>query len=88
MIKPKVFSKLPKEIVYYMLSEYNDRFVMRSGLLVDRIDPNDLRYDMMSKIPKKESLEIFGYEYLWLKISDYKYYHLVYPVEVPDTSCF
>ena len=84
MIKSEVFSKLPTELVYYLLSEYSDRFAMRNDKLVIRIDPKDFRYDLIQKIPKKEPIYNLGYEYLWLKISDNKYYHLVYAVEVPD----
>ena len=45
-----LLSKLPLDIVYYILLEYDKRFIIRKGIISSLISKNDIRYIKLKKI--------------------------------------
>jgi hypothetical protein len=49
-IEKNIFSKLPLNIVYYILLEYDKRFIIRKGIISSFIPKNDTRYIKLRKV--------------------------------------
>ena len=45
-----ILSKLPLDIIYYILLEYDKRFIIHKGIISSRIPKNDIRYLNLKKI--------------------------------------
>ena len=48
----KVFSKLPKELIHYIL-KYDDKIYYRNGEYINKIPKYDPRYKIIEPIPKR-----------------------------------
>jgi hypothetical protein len=49
-LQKNIFSKLPLNIIYNILLEYDERFILRKGVISSFIPKNDTRYIKLRKV--------------------------------------
>jgi hypothetical protein len=64
----ELFSKLP-DVLLQQIINYTDIIVYRHGKYINRLPKDDVRYILLSKIPKPLKL---GYRLILLKLINYK----------------
>ena len=52
-----IFSKLPTDIIKYILSNFDKHFIMRNGELISIIPKDDYRYNLLNYITIKEDYD-------------------------------
>ena len=68
---------LPLEVVIY-LAEFDSRFILRCGQIMNRIPLNDSRFTLFETVPIKEFDEQDGVTYVYITITSTKDYFLAY----------
>jgi hypothetical protein len=84
MVNPK---NIPLELVNYIL-QYDDRFRIRNGEIVNRICKTDIRYLILKSIPKKIYNIIENYTCVYLYINKDRDYYIASTIinNIPETQ--
>lgn len=62
---------LPLDIVKHIL-EFDERFVIRTGKIMNRIDKHDYRKQLLLEIPPKIHFGIYNITYVFIPINTHK----------------
>jgi hypothetical protein len=80
-MEKSIFSKLPLDVIKYILVSFDERFILRNGNLVSIILKSDYRYKILETItikpekPPREYYNYLGNDYIFNHKYNFFYHH-------------